>query len=99
LLTLEAFVCAWGGLLKRSLSPNPTILLMQMLGLVDGCVRAWWLDQGFGNEPLIFRALTEDGLLLKGSLCRVVGCTNDEIREAAPLPPSCPFQPGMNACR
>jgi hypothetical protein len=58
---------------------------MQTLGLVQGCVRGWWLDQGFGEALLILSAQAEDGLLLNGSLGRVVGCTDDEIREAAPL--------------
>jgi hypothetical protein len=58
---------------------------MQTLCLVQGCVRGWWLDQHFGKAPLILSAQAEDGLFLNGSLGRVVGCTNDEIREAAPL--------------
>jgi hypothetical protein len=58
---------------------------MQTLGLVQGCVRGWWLDKGFGKALLILSAQAEDGLLLNGSLGRVVGCTDDEIREAAPL--------------
>ena len=59
---------------------------MQTLGLVQGCVLGWWLDQqGFGKALLILSAPAEDGLLLNGSLGRVVGCTDDEIREAASL--------------
>ena len=72
---------------------------MQMLGLVQGCVRYWWLDQGFGKAPLILSAPAEDRLLRNGSLGRGVGCTHDEIREAAPLHLSRPFQRGINACR
>ena len=70
-----------------------------MLGLVQGCIRRWWLDQGFGKAPLILSAQTQDGLLLNGLLGRVVGCTDDEIREAAPLHLSRPFHRGINACR
>ncbi len=72
---------------------------MQTLRLVQRSVRGWWLDQGFGKAPLILSAQAEDGLLLNGSLGRVVGCTDDEIREAAPLQLSRPLQGGINACR
>jgi hypothetical protein len=72
---------------------------MQTLGLVQGCVRGWWLDQRFGKAPLILSAQAEDGLFFNGSLGRALGCTNDEIREAAPLQLSRPLQGGINACR
>ena len=71
---------------------------MQSLGFVQGCVRGWWLDQGFGKTLLIFCAQTEDGLLLNGSLWRVMGSTDDEISEAAPLQLSRPLQRGKDAC-
>jgi len=71
---------------------------MQSLGLVQGCVRGWWMDQGFGKTLLILGAQAEDGLLLNGSLCRIVGCTDDEIGEAAPLQFRRPFQRGVDAC-
>ena len=71
---------------------------MQSLGLVQGCVRGWWLDQGFGKTLLILGAQAEDGLLLNGSLCSVIGSTDDEISEAAPLQLSRPLQRGMDAC-
>ena len=71
---------------------------MQSLGLVQGCVRGWWLDQGFSKTLLIFCAQAEDGLLLNGSLCRIVGGTDDEIGEAGPLQLSRPLQRGINAC-
>jgi len=67
---------------------------MQILGLVQGCVRCWWLDQVFGKVPLILSAQEEDRLLRNASLVRVVGCTHDDIREAAPLQLSRPLQGG-----
>jgi len=72
---------------------------MQTLGRVQGCVWCWWLDQGFGKAPLILSAQAEDRLLRNGSLGRVVGCTHDEIREAAPLQLSRPLQSGLHAWR
>ena len=72
---------------------------MRMLGLVQGCVRCWWLDQGFGKAPLILSAPAEDRLLRNGSLGRLVGCTHDDIREAAPLQLSRPLQGGLHAWR
>jgi hypothetical protein len=72
---------------------------MQTLGLVQGCVRCWWLDQGFGKALLILSAQAEDGLLLNGSLGRVMGGTDDEICESAPLQLSRPLQGGRYACR
>ena len=56
------------------------------------------MDQGFGKTLLILGAQAEDGLLLNGSLCRIVGCTDDEIGEAAPLQFRRPFQRGVDAC-
>ena len=50
------------------------------------------MDQGFGKAPLILSGQADDGLLLNGSLCSVMGGTDDEIREAAPLQFSRPLQ-------
>jgi hypothetical protein len=65
----------------------------------QGCVRGWWLDQGLGKALLILSPQAEEDLLLNGSLGRVLGCTEDEIREAAPLQLSRPLQGGINSCR
>jgi len=46
---------------------------------------------------MILSAQAEDGLLLNGSLGRVVGCSDGEIREAAPLKLSRSLQGGIGA--
>ena len=71
---------------------------MQALGVIQGSVRNRWMDQGFGITPLILSGQAEDGLLLNGSLGRVVGCTDDEIREAPPLQFNRPLLRGINTC-
>jgi hypothetical protein len=71
---------------------------MQSLGALQGSVRSRRLDQGLGKALLIFSGQALNGLLLNGSPGGVMGGSDDEIGEAAPLQLRRPLQRVLDAC-